>query len=481
MGIRTNLPLGRLRPRLGDEGWWRKALRAHIRHTREETWREIAPEKMRWCSPDGFDERLSIIADEKKWAANVEMEDANGRRVALASPQQRAQRQRAELLARSAGVAKAAGLAAGGDGVAYLATLTTPSRMHPTKMMARAGSRVKNKKYDGSSIKESHLWLAKHWKAFLSDARSKTRIKHGATIARDWTSTVQPHEDGTPHRHVVFYARSEDEAAAIHACLLKHFRDVEREPGDQHRVDWKRLGDADAGVKYIARAIGYITRATGEDAESATAGDDDAKEQISTLQWANGVRRFTTSRDSVGAYRLARRQDVAGPEDIKEAARSGDYHRFIALHRQAGGKLAYTTKQNRYGEDVKRVAGVQWDGVVFTPQSTWRAVPKRPESPHPCGCAGGMQDQTPAIIPIYRGKEKEEGMVAPSGLWRRPYPGFQPHDFLEKFFEPACTTTAQGETSRHWLAAALRLANTTEPAANEPDVFPLPPRPAQAA
>lgn len=370
LGVNTKLSGGRLARRIVDEQWWRKAIRDSIRRRRETAWLNVAkPNTLRWCSPDGVRERESIIEDTVKWAEKSEFVDlTTGKTFRAPMPSETARRQHAELLARASGIAYLSG-----DAPAYLATIDVPSCYHPTTQHGK-NKRRRNKNYDGHSTPKDAMeeWFQPNWAKFRAAARKR---KHELF----WIMAVQPHKDGTPHAHIIFFER---DIERVKKSLNRYFRaEEDQENGDEHRIDIKLLGEAEAGVKYAARAIGYITRAAktqksieidpGADGEAF---NEDDQERIATAQWAATwrIRRFRTSHDAVTAWRLARRRDCAQGTYIKELAQENDYAGFLAAYKAGGGQLVRVPKKNRYDEFVLRTAGLEVDGVTYIPTSEWQ-------------------------------------------------------------------------------------------------------------
>ena len=348
--------------RVKDDLWWRKALRAAIRQTRERAWLVGAPTKVQWCSDDGIEERVTIDQTAQQWATRREFVSNTGARMAAPTPAQSDLRQSAEMLAISAGISK---LAAADS--AYLLTLTCPSRFHRTRKKKGAeGAREENPKWDGSTPREGFEYLQTQWTRFRA-------ALHRAGLGKYWVMGVQPHEDQTPHAHVTFWFDRADEYQ-FQAIVERYFRHNEREAGDNHRVDLKRLGCATNGVKYVARAISYISRASEHDDDTPP---EQKAESLATKQWAStwGIRRFRSSHTKRTVWRLARRQDVLPDGDeLKTAARSNDYAAFIKQYEQRGGKMVKIDGKNRFDESVRRVVGLELDGVSYLKSTTWTKV-----------------------------------------------------------------------------------------------------------
>ncbi|MDN0081638.1 replication endonuclease [Crenobacter sp. SG2305] len=125
---------------------------------------------------------------------------------------------RAELMTRIAGfeyIAVSLGMA--GEFI----TLTAPSRFHPRR--AKSGQR--NPKYDGSTPGTTRDYLAKVWSQITASlARQDIKI-FGFRVA-------EPHHDGTPHMHGLFFMNKGDVKAFRHTIARYAVREDRTELGD---------------------------------------------------------------------------------------------------------------------------------------------------------------------------------------------------------------------------------------------------------
>ena len=346
--------------RIADELWWKRTIRSSLRRRRELSWLASNPAAIKWCSEDGNNERKTIDATTQAWAERREFVSESGERIAAPSPEKSDMRQQAEMLAIANGICTLAG-----SDSSYLLTITCPGRFHRTKR-GRLGERVENRKWDGSTPADAFAYLQEQWTRFRAAI-------HRAGLGRHWVMGVQPHEDETPHMHVTFWI-DEADAPQLEKIAKRYFRDNERERGDQHRVDLTRCGSAVNGVKYVARMITYISRAA---EHSDDASPEQRAESLATKQWAStwGIRRFRSSHTRKTAWRLARRKDVLPDGDeMQIAARSNDYALFLQNYAVRGGKLVKVSAENRYGEKVRRVVGIELDGISYIKSTTWQSV-----------------------------------------------------------------------------------------------------------
>lgn len=270
---------------------------------------------------------------------------------------------RAELMTRIAGFEY---IARAMDMAGEFVTLTAPGRFHP--VYAKGGRR--NARYDGSSPLDAHLYLGRVWRRITAAlARAGIRI-FGFRV-------VEPHHDGTPHFHGLFFLRRPDvtvfrrivarhavredrEELGLHYCLTREAAmDKARQlqaagqPGSRRhiaarlrveadfwarpprRVWWAirarvffkainwRLGTAAGYIaKYIAKNIDgqqQDGRSLGMDYEAAQ-GEVNAvatAERVDAWAACWGIRQFQqVGGPPVGVWRELRRWDYTGAEDV---------------------------------------------------------------------------------------------------------------------------------------------------------------------
>ena len=133
--------------------------------------------------------------------------------------------------------------------VALFATITCPSRFHPT-----SGGEW-NAKHDGSTPAEAQAYLARTW-ARIRAQLARDRVPcYGFRIA-------EPHADACPHWHLLLFVPSNAHALALWAVLRRHaLREDGSEAGaKRYRLKCERI-DAAKGtatgyvIKYVAKNI----------------------------------------------------------------------------------------------------------------------------------------------------------------------------------------------------------------------------------
>ena len=186
--------------RLGCEKWWRRQLRRIAGRRIEQVMRGARRVHKRagiYCSNLTITRRRSQKVRTRSLLEMFEAINQDGQtytlaelaELGLANPDHR----RAELMLRISDT-EAEANRLGHVGLFY--TITTPSRFHP--VMEHSSRR--NPKYDGSTPREAQQYLQKLW----AQAR--------ASLARDGLAiygirVVEPHHDGTPHWHLLVWAK----------------------------------------------------------------------------------------------------------------------------------------------------------------------------------------------------------------------------------------------------------------------------------
>lgn len=352
--------------RVFDVAWWRGRVKRALREATEVAWSRVAPLAIHYCSPDAAEQAAADDAATNEWlAAHVATDINTGEMVKLPSREQRAIQQYAELMARSAGIAE---LAERRGMKPQLITITVPGCMQP--ITSAGGYRRENQRYAETSPREAQNWLQDRWK----------RVKRAmARVGFDYEYVlgVQPHVDGSPHWHVVFWTKPQYQSQ-VQALLRRYFEATEAEGVARYsyglQFDDVQGGTAGA-VAYVSRVVAYISRAV------ATEGDEEADEAQKASAWAkrHGIRRFRTSHDRVTLYRRLRKSDLSlegtGLERAAEAAKNGDYASFLIALEEFDVKPAYEGVVGRYGDDYQRVIGVAINGLTVRHTREWKIVP----------------------------------------------------------------------------------------------------------
>lgn len=236
-----------------------------------------------------------------------------------------------------------------------------------------------NPKYEGYSPSDTQEYFNKEFK------RIRAKL-HRLGIQPYGFRVVEPHHDGTPHWHVLFFMKPHevDQVSAV----IRHYSLEEdgSEPGAAARRIKVEKIDPEKGsatgyiAKYIAKNI------DGQHVDDDHYGFDAIDSAVRIRAWASNwnIRQFQQiGGPSVTAWREARRfatQDMAkeiiasiGDEKLEaiiNAANTGNWQGFVEL---SGGPTAPRKDQplrafqvqkespNKYGEITKKIIGLLYD------------------------------------------------------------------------------------------------------------------------
>lgn len=290
---------------------------------------------------------------------------------------------RMELMTRIAGfeaIAKVSGH------VAEFYTWTCPSRMHAR--LSKSGA--ENPRYDGTSPRDAQKYLSGQW------AKARAAL-HRRGVALYGFRVVEPHHDGCPHWHMLFFmpeswpgVTARAAAPRVRAILRRYALQVDgSEPGARRhrfkaeRIDWSRGSAAGYIAKYIAKAIdgfGVDCDLYGKDAK-------DSAQRIEAWASTWGVRQFQQiGGPSVTVWRELRRlRDAAEVRDIERARFAADLGDWAAYVRAQGGPILprasrpvqlffdWDSAPGRYDDEKgKRVIGVRSrDELIKTRVHVW--------------------------------------------------------------------------------------------------------------
>ena len=205
---------------------------------------------------------------------------------------------RMELMTRIAGFEECA-KTAGHVGMFY--TSTAPSRMHAR--LSKTGK--ENPKFDGTTPKECAGYMAKTWAKARAYLHRRGITIYGFRVA-------EPHHDGTPHWHMLFFMLPAV-VESVTECLRKYFSESDSHELESVKamdarfnksaIDWSRGSAAGYISKYIAKNIDG-QKNDGENIGAVFDEDDDggivevadsaAETAPRVLAWAStwGIRQF---------------------------------------------------------------------------------------------------------------------------------------------------------------------------------------------
>ncbi len=264
------------------------------------------------------------------------------------------------------------------NSIGMFITLTCPSKYHPTKQ--RKGKNksdlhaVLNHKWKDEAYtpKDGQRYLVKVWSRIRSAFNDNNINIYGVRV-------VEPHNDGTPHWHMLLFVDKASRAKAIDIMRKRALKEDGKEAGAQkYRFECKHMNRGGAVgyiAKYIAKNIdgyaldGEVDHETGKDLKSMAA---------AVTAWASTWRipQFQFYKlPSKGAYRECRRLphgvsiadklgDVA--ERVRAAADQGKFDEYIMSQggpcirrREETIRVAREVSDvNVYGEEVQKVVGV---------------------------------------------------------------------------------------------------------------------------
>lgn len=253
-------------------------------------------------------------------------------------------------------------------------TWTCPSRMHAR----HSGDGSENENFDGTTPREAQQYLCAQW------AKARAAL-HRQGIAVYGFRIAEPHHDGTPHWHMLFFMAAEH-VEEVRAVLNRYALEVDGEEQGAEKYRFQAVAiDYERGTAtgYVAKYVSKNIDAFGvDDVDEDLTGKRDPKECARRVDaWAScwGIRQFQqVGGPGVTVWRELRRLNEAAPEESIEAARlHADAGNWCGYVEAQGGptvardvrpvKLAraWSDKAGRYGEPVGDVVmGVECGPVV---------------------------------------------------------------------------------------------------------------------
>jgi len=365
--------------RMSDPKWWRRALSRQILRRREEFARHggyVSSKAGKYLSDATFQRLNQKARRDRLFLAAYEMVNERGDVLELAevfeAGQSNPKHRFTEMMIRTKGmeaVADELGL------VGLFITLTCPGRMHAR--IEETGAR--NPKYDGTTPRQGH----DHLQTLFECVRAAL---HRRGIEFMGVRVEEPHQDGTPHWHMLFFVHPRDEREAqalFREYYLERF-DPDAPGARERRIKVDRIdkakGDAASYLApYIAKNIGGIEAGQQLDLQAEGLEPGNALPRPAAWARAHGVRQFSFfGTAKVTLWRELRRQREAPTDAVFlphwQAADAGDWHAFSKA--QTAAPLTLWTEERPSGrypdETVRVIRGVLRNGhKLQTREHTW--------------------------------------------------------------------------------------------------------------
>jgi hypothetical protein len=395
--------------RLADPMWWRRQLRKVWTRASEGAVRElgvIRKGKMPYASDDAVNFRGQMKRSARAFKENAVLTNELGEQLGLfdvaeksiANPALR----RGEFMARVRGFEE---LAEFRHDVALFFTLTTPSRFHC--QLATGGKNPlfyveQTPKRPRETVRSAQQWLCKCWARARAALHRRGITVYGFRIA-------EPHHDGTPHWHGLFFVHPDTADTVSDVISRVWLKDSPHEPGARaHRVRVERIDPAKGSAvgylaKYVAKNIdGHGSIGAADDEET---GAPVTQSVVRVEAWAalHGIRQFQQiGGPPVGLWREARRlrdevEDV-DLERVRRCADRGDWRGFCRAVASCGDIATRRTsvklwkeetgERSKYGDcrGARTLGLCIASAKVVTRPHRWR-IEKKGQGPIPPGTA----------------------------------------------------------------------------------------------
>jgi hypothetical protein len=262
--------------------------------------------------------------------------NSSGQIISLPKQAEIANRQYAQLLARSKGVLASAAMQ--GATNYLLVTITAPQQFHPNSIH-----------YDPTlTVGDSHRYLQDGWVKFRANV-AKTQSVF------EFVKAVQPHKSSVAHFHVVIGTTMQ--TAEVERLLSLNFDGDSNDYRAKHGIKVDVMtGGVDGAVAYTARTVKYLARAMAGESSA------DEEEALATKEWSSiyRIRRFTTSQDAVTVWRtmLKPECDISILQPLREARKAGDYKTFLQLVTALDIKPLYNEDYTSSGKQSSKIVGL---------------------------------------------------------------------------------------------------------------------------
>jgi hypothetical protein len=384
--------------RLADATWWRRQLRKAWTRASENAVRKlgcIRRGKMPYASNEAIGFRRQMKRNARAYIENTVLVNELNEQLPLmdaveasiANPSLR----RGEMMTRVRGFEE---LARARKDVALFFTLTTPSRFH---VQRAAGGKnpafyvASDTRPENGTVRSAQGWLCRAWARARAALHRRGIVIYGFRVA-------EPHHDGTPHWHGLFFMRANAADVVSDVISTAWLKESPDEPGARaHRVRIEKIDPARGSAagyiaKYVAKSIdGAGAIGMADDDETGTPVSESI-ERIDAWASIHGIRQFQQiGGPTVGLWRELRRLTEPVEDDnverIRRAADRGDWRAYCRAHSYdpLSRKDPYvslwkeeTGEKSRYGDRRgARVLGVCVGKRVYNPNSAMVTRPHR--------------------------------------------------------------------------------------------------------
>lgn len=385
--------------RMMSDKWWLGRLRRHAGEWREHlqiALNNVSKRTSTYASKMTIHEWKEQKRRTREFLKSMELEDEDGNRISLidkywgsvANPAIR----RTEMMVRIRGFENIC------TGLGYMAefyTLTAPSKYHATTIHGH-----RNRKWNGSSPADTQRYLRRVWE------RARAKL-HREDLRIFGIRVAEPHHDGTPHWHMLFFMRP-DQADQVRE-ILRDYAFAEDQGELRTAKAIKARFHAEAIDPEKGSATGYVAKYISKNIDGYALDDELDDESGKPMKEAAAAAAAWSSR-----WRIRQFQFVGGaPVTVyRELRRMADHDtamglsvEFAAVHDAAdvGDWAGYINAQggpfvrrddlvartwyevsedvNPFGEEVIRVKGVfspsvGMDTPILTRLTQWKIVPK---------------------------------------------------------------------------------------------------------
>lgn len=402
--------------RLSCAVWWGRQLKRAVVQAREASGRvsgEVCARRHQpYLTHDTVRRLLNRDANSRAMLEASEIETESGEVITLAQAADASTAnpaiRRGELMTRITGCEQWADAR---GWVGLFTTNTTPSRFHATTHTGTT-----NPKWvaaGGPTAKDGQAWMCKTW------ARCRAKLARMGIEVFGFR-VAEPHQDGTPHWHMLLWVKPERAKKAAQVMRVYWLKDQRCEPGaKRHRFKAKAMeagGAAGYVAKYISKGIddrGAVSAQGHHDELNGTAVVMDQQDMFAggaarVRMWAraHGIRQFQAiGQPPVTVWRELRRVQAGDAEQAPEVIRQC----WDAVNREGD-------KRASWGEYMERQGGAcigrGYRVRVATEDREQAGRYETTTQPRPVGVAD-LFDPELQIVPSHRKEWK------PKGTWAR--------------------------------------------------------------